>query len=280
VLRWVSKPSTDQARNGGADELELWFGSHNVYDFVLEDANRKSSGVLPVRRALTEQLSTLNEMHVMYEHIAATTNPSKSRLSITIAPGKKKAVQAGEDWKLIITPREFRGRDTFHAWLEEQPGRQLSFKADVETKYTITIPGTGREVITVGAVEAEPGRMAFENGSSGPNTDGYKKPDLVAPGVKIAAARAGTERDVMPEARSGTSFAAPHVTGAIALAFSMAHKSADAGGPVVSLTHGEIRQLLLNSLDAFNVDGDPVRGYGSLNVRALLDAVRERISSM
>lgn len=280
VLRWVSKPSTLPAREGASDELELWFGSHNVYDFVLEDANRKSSGVFPVRRPLTEQLSTLNEVHAVYEHIAATTNPSKSRLSITITPGKKKAVQAGEDWNLIITPREFRGRDTFHAWLEEQPDRQLSFKADVETKYTITIPGTGREVITVGAIEAEPGRMAFENGSSGPNTDGSKKPDLVAPGVKIAAARAGTERDVMPEARSGTSFAAPHVTGAIALAFSMAHKSADAGGPVVSLTHGEIRQLLLNSLDAFNVDGDPVRGFGSLNVRALLDAIRERISSL
>lgn len=280
ALKWVSKPSTLPAREGASDELELWFGSHNVYDFVLEDANRKRTGVFPVMRALTEQLSTLNEIRAKYEHIAATTNPSKSRLSITITPGKKKAVQAGDDWKLIITPRDFRGRDTFHAWFEEQPDRQLSFKADVETKYTITIPGTGREVITVGAIEAEPGRMAFENGSSGPNTDGYKKPDLVAPGVQVAAARAGTERDVMPEARSGTSFAAPHVAGAIALAFSMAHKLGAAGAPVLALTHGEIRQLLLNSLDAFNVDGDPVRGFGSLNVRALLDAVRDRISSL
>lgn len=275
VLRWVSKPSTLPARQGASDEFELWFGSHNIYDFVLEDANRKPTGIFPVRVALTEHLSTQNEMIAVYEHIAATTNPSKSRLSITIRPGKKRAVQAGEDWKLIITPRQFRGRDTFHAWFEEQPGRQLSFKADVETKYTITVPGTGHDVITVGAIEAAPGRMAYENGSSGPNTDGYKKPDLVAPGVQIAAARAGTDRDAMPETRSGTSFAAPHVAGAIALAFSMAHKSV--GGPAV-LTHRLIRQLLLNSLDAFNVDGDPVRGYGSLNVRALLDAVREHIS--
>lgn len=279
TLKWVSKPSTVPAREGASDELELWFGSHNIYDFVLEDANRKPTGIFPVNRPLTEQLNTLNEITAVYDHIEATTNPSKSRLKITIKPGKKKSVQAG-DWKLIITPRQFRGRDTFHSWLEEQPDRQLSFKADVETKYTITIPGTGHEVITVGAIEAEPGRMAFENGSNGPNTDGYKKPDLVAPGVQIAAARAGTDRDVMPEAHSGTSFAAPHVTGAIALAFSMAHKAADGGKPPVSLTQGEIRQLLLNSLDAFNVDGDPVRGYGSLNVRALLDAVRERILSL
>lgn len=278
TLKWVTKPSTIPAREGASDELELWFGSHNIYDFVLEDANRKPTGIFPVNKPLTEQLNTLNEMTAVYDHIEATTNPSKSRLKITIRPGKKKSVQAG-DWKLIITPRQFRGRDTFHAWLEEQPDRQLSFKADVEMKYTITIPGTGHEVITVGAIEAEPGRMAFENGSNGPNTDGYKKPDLVAPGVQIAAARAGTERDIMPEARSGTSFAAPHVTGAIALALSLAHKSVDGGKPPVSLTQGEIRQLLLNSLDAFNVDGDPVRGYGSLNVRALLDAVRERISS-
>jgi subtilisin family serine protease len=76
-------------------------------------------------------------------------------------------------------------------------------------------PGTGPDVITVGAIEARPQPAVYEKGSLGPNAAGIMKPDLVAPGINIAAARAGTDADVMSEARSGTSFAAPHVAGCL-----------------------------------------------------------------
>lgn len=276
VLRWISTPSITPSREGDADELEVWFGTHNIYDFVLEDPNRNRTGVFPMRQPMTEKLSTLNDLHVTYEHIA-TTNPRKSRLSIRISPGRKKAVQAGE-WKLIVKAREFRGLDTVHAWLEEQLDRQLSFKADVERHCTITIPGTGPDVITVGAIEARPQPLVYEKGSLGPNADGIVKPDLVAPGIDIAAARAGTDADAMSEARSGTSFAAPHVAGAIALAFSMAHKATQTGAPAIVLSQGEVRQLLINASEDFNVHGSAERGYGRLNARAFLAAVRERIA--
>ncbi len=64
--------------------------------------------------------------------------------------------------------------------------------------------------------------------SKGPTGDGRLKPDLVAPGEKVISCSAHFE-DANPdqryeyEERSGTSMAAPHVSGAIA-AFLSAHK--------------------------------------------------------
>ena len=63
--------------------------------------------------------------------------------------------------------------------------------------------------------------------SRGPTGDGRLKPDLVAPGERIVSCAAGTFRDVLtgklPSGsdvqyleQSGTSMAAPHVSGAIA----------------------------------------------------------------
>jgi subtilisin family serine protease/V8-like Glu-specific endopeptidase len=269
VLRWSSQPKKD-APPGGDDELELWFGTHNTYDFVLEDPNKQRTAVFPYRQPWSEQISTLNTLYVHYEHIA-TTNPLKSRLSLRVAPGKKKNVQPDE-WKLIVRADQFIAADTFDAWLEERQHRVLSFKADVDAHFTITIPGTGTDVITVGAIEPTEERLLFDQGSLGPNTRGDIKPDIVAPGIGIAAAQAGTDADAMIDhPLSGTSFAAPHVSGAIALAFSIAHKAG------VALRHLEIRALLINASPDVNPAGSFERGHGSLDVRTFLDAVRKRI---
>jgi endonuclease G len=276
VLRWQSTPKAGSAGEGTADELELWFGTYNVYEFRIQDPDGGLSTPFALNAPTSEQLGNQNSLLASYERYA-TTNPGRSRLSIKVQPRPKKAVQSGE-WRLLITATEQRGPDTFHAWLEEQRDRVLMFKADSVEGYTITVPGTAREVITVGAVQPLLGRMLYEHSSRGPNTDEYKKPDLVAPGVGIKAARAGTDLDAMSEAESGTSFAAPHVAGAIALALSMARKSATAERPAVDLTQAQIRRLLIDSSDDFNVKGSDERGYGCLNVRTFLEAVRDHLS--
>lgn len=81
---------------------------------------------------------------------------------------------------------------------------------------SISDPGNAASVITVGATHAiEPHRYGVSWFSGrGPTGDGRSKPDLVAPGERISAPRRDT--GVATE-DTGTSFAAPHVSGAAAL---------------------------------------------------------------
>jgi hypothetical protein len=107
---------------------------------------------------------------------------------------------------------------------------------------TISSPGTGKNVISVGASEgvravgftapcvldsgADSARDVAGFSSRGPTADGRLKPDIVAPGTNIVAARStaavpacGNFPAGSPLYRlnSGTSMAAPQVTGAAAL---------------------------------------------------------------
>jgi hypothetical protein len=83
-----------------------------------------------------------------------------------------------------------------------------------------TNPETGRKV-SVAAHPAEPRRYGTSYFSSrGPTADGRMKPDLVAPGERILSCRSGAGRrntkDALYVEQSGTSMAAPHVSGLLA----------------------------------------------------------------
>lgn len=99
---------------------------------------------------------------------------------------------------------------------------------------TINDPGNAALAITVGATHRD---MPHTYGvsyfsSKGPTGDGRLKPDLVAPGERILSAAAGTMRTTAgnPAAMvdyvedSGTSMAAPHVSGVIAAFLSIRHE--------------------------------------------------------
>ncbi len=77
---------------------------------------------------------------------------------------------------------------------------------------TITIPAAARNVITVGAYNAATSSMASFSGR-GNTTDGRYMPTLVAPGVDIISAAPGGRYS----SNTGTSIAAPFVTGSAAL---------------------------------------------------------------
>jgi subtilisin family serine protease len=97
----------------------------------------------------------------------------------------------------------------------------------VGLSHTINDPGNAALAITVGSTHRDSphtyGVSYFS--SKGPTGDGRVKPDLVAPGEKILSCAAGAKRDDLEgetggtclyREESGTSMAAPHVSGAIA----------------------------------------------------------------
>jgi subtilisin family serine protease len=90
---------------------------------------------------------------------------------------------------------------------------------------TIQDPGNAELALTVGATSASPHTtgVAFFS-SKGPTGDGRPKPDLVAPGERVISAAAGRNLEKAKAADSratyvedtGTSMAAPHVSGTAA----------------------------------------------------------------
>lgn len=117
-------------------------------------------------------------------------------------------------------------------------------------KKTITAPGIGRKIITVGSCED-----AFSG--QGPTINCIKKPDLCAPGNQIYSCR-NRGRDYIY--KSGTSMSTPMVSGACALLLSVEP----------SLTNKEVKQRLIASSRSLQLPWQQ-QGAGMLDVGRLLE---------
>ncbi len=111
---------------------------------------------------------------------------------------------------------------TFHAWIER--GSTSNFLRD-DPRSTINSIGTGRNTIVVGAYNAHrPGTPIYYASSAGPTRArvGWEKPEVSAPGQNSLAAFAMTTNGVTE--MSGTSMAAPAVTGLVARILGQAYE--------------------------------------------------------
>jgi subtilisin family serine protease len=138
---------------------------------------------------------------------------------------------------------------------------------------TINDPGNAELAITVGATSCRPHASGVSYFSSkGPTGDGRAKPDLVAPGERVISAGTGRllERALagVPEAtyveNSGTSMAAPHVSG-VAAAFMSVHQE------FIGQPH-RVKRALLESATSLGRDRS-FQGYGLVDAMRALQSV-------
>ena len=139
---------------------------------------------------------------------------------------------------------------------------------------TVASPGAAEKAITVGAVDKQKRIASYS--SRGPTLDGRVKPDLVAPGSDImstippvsttSAFGAIGSREVYYGALSGTSMAAPHVSGVVAL---MLEANPDLG-PL------DVKRILLATAQDLGPPGrDNDTGYGFVNAIAVVQVARD-----
>jgi subtilisin family serine protease len=142
---------------------------------------------------------------------------------------------------------------------------------------TINDPGNSESAITVGSTTIFPHQDGVSYFSSkGPTDDGRLKPDLVAPGEKIASAASLGRRARLPlednkvtakaiyADNSGTAAAAAHVSGAIAAFFSVHQEFI--GRP------NEVKQIFLKSATSLGRDAN-FQGHGIVDLMRAMQSV-------
>ncbi|MFG2483382.1 S8 family serine peptidase [Streptomyces virginiae] len=169
-------------------------------------------------------------------------------------------------WVVRITGDRVVSNGTVHAWLERGWIGSPRFSAPFsDACCTVTQPAAARGVIVAGSYRMSPmlGELA-KSSSQGPDRMGNSLQLLTAPGAPITSCCPAALSNSMHNQVSGTSFAAAHVTGAIAL---MLEKQP-------ALTRDQVlTSLLQNSrTDADTQAGPPTAwGAGKLDIHAALN---------
>ncbi len=261
TLTWESTKNHD-----GPDVLELWFPSCDELRFQVMDP---SGGATPWVEADNQAdcvFETLNWCRLSYTKYH--WDNGDSRLQVTLHRGKANKIANGQ-WQLIVHTRQVRSNGILHAWIERDNQRPIELKSHLSEICTLSIPGTARSVIAVASVDATTPYRVAPYSSAGPTRDGREKPEVAAPGETVIAACGGTFQGVRHD--HGTSMAAPHVTGAIALLFSRREKRRLADQSLAQLNANQIRRALAQSSQNYNGHFTPGMGYGVLDVKRLLE---------
>jgi len=254
------------------NELEIWYDGAD--EFAVRVDPPGYGGGRPVRLGDRSDLLIEGQVAGRVYHRKNDPNNGDNHIVVFLDP-----IGRAGNWTVTLEAVQVNsGR--FHAWIERDDsclGCQARFSHDDSNSVTtIGSITTSHLPLIVGAYDGhDPARPAAPFSSAGPTRDDDRiKPDLVAPGTFQLTARSapvGAIRSLDSLVRvNGTSFAAPHVTGAVALCFEAAGNRLSAQG---------IRSLVLGSCDPAP-DSDPYRlGHGYLNIPRLVADVQQALAA-
>ena len=263
VLHWLIS-SRDRTPN----ELEIWYSGEDRFDLTLVAPNgARFKAPLGENVKLVQDGARWGTLYHRWCEPNSRMNHVDIYLRTGSSPGHYRIELRGLD---VVDGR-------FHAWIERDAGghHQSRFpRSQATPQYTTNTICNSYRGIAVGAYDGTAlDRPPTPFSSCGPTADGRQKPELAAPGKGILAARSlpagGWKGERRLTVMSGTSMAAPCVSGTVALMMQAA------GRP---LTISEVRLMLIGTTDP--IAGRPGRsstrlGYGYLNTIAAVEAARK-----
>jgi len=259
-LTWIIDPA-DTTPN----ELEVWYHGRDVFAVNIGIPD----GTQTLSASLGEKVPILvngQEVGRIY-HRNKDPNNQDNHINIFLYTGAPAGL-----WKVTLYGKDI-VNGNYHIWIERDRGNPRNQsrldKADATINCTSGVICNGERTIAVEAFDSRtPDRSLAPFSSCGPTRDGRQKPDILAPGVRILAARSNPAGSCSQDSglveKSGASMAAPHVTGAVALIFEAAPRKLDIS---------ETQKILFGSAQKAP-DNTDCFGDGYLDIDAALNAAQ------
>ena len=249
------------------NEMEIWYSSDDELQLELIDQNGQSIGKVDLG-ASAEIFNQDNELLFFVAHRQGDPNNGDNSIGIFMSTD---AISPIFPSQLTVRLHGITiNNGQFHAWIERDDDGQSSFTPPHDNSHTLGSISCGQQSIVVGSYDAHTaGQPLSWFSSAGPTRDGRQKPEISAPGHNVWAANSSTQVGITR--MSGTSMAAPAVTGVVALMLAEAHSLNK------ELTIEQIRDILAKTarLNPPNTVWDARYGMGRVDASASVQQVRD-----
>jgi subtilisin family serine protease len=246
----------------GPNEMEIWYSGADEFAVELLDNEGTSFGTVALAKSARVK-DDKGQTLVFVSHRKSDPLNGDNVIGIYLEGSLQQ-----NSWTVRLHGKVIAGKGEFHAWIERNDAAQTLFRGSaVVDSHTLGSLSCGYYSIVVSSYDAHYQSTPISwFSSAGPTRDGRDKPEISAPGQDVVAARSATGTGVMLQ--SGTSMAAPAVTGAIAVMLSEARKA---------MTVNDIRDAVIDSARSLppptGAAWDARYGHGRISTAAMVERV-------